>query len=207
MKIKIIKPALALLLSTLTLAVTGCWTSPKELAAPTGNPSLVGSMVVVETTKLTATVESVDPATRQVVLKREDGVTTTIKAGANVVNFDQIKAGDQVKAVATGEYAIFLVANGPPPSAGEGVVVTGAAKGKVPAGTLLATQDFTARVIKVDRSYRLLTLEYADGKTRTFKVPMPFTLEHVTEGDSVIVRTTVQVALRLKKHESSGPQS
>ena len=93
--------------------------------------------------------------------------------------------------------------NGPLPAAGAGVVVTGAAKGDVPAGMLLATRDFSARVIGVDRSYRMLTLEYVDGKTKTFKVPLPFTLANVQKGDDVVVRTTVDVALRLKNRKGA----
>src|SRR5687767_5663639 len=46
----------------------------------------------------TATVVAVDPAERVVVLKTADGDMIPVKCGKNVVNFDQIKAGDQVKA-------------------------------------------------------------------------------------------------------------
>ena len=188
-----------ILILTAALSLTGCWTSPEVLAPPSGNPSLVGSMVVVETTKMTATVKSVDAARREIQLQRADHAITTLEVGSNVPNFDQIKVGDEVKAKATGEYAIFLVRNGPVPSAGGGVVLSGAAKGGPPAGTMLATEDFNARVIGVDRSYRLLKLEYADGRTKQFKVPLPFTLENVQKGDDVVVRATVEVALRLKK--------
>ena len=76
MKINKLKIAV-LAFAPAALCLTGCWTSPTVLAPATGNPSLVGSMVVVQTTKTTATVQSVDPATREVVLKRADGTTTT----------------------------------------------------------------------------------------------------------------------------------
>src|SRR5208283_4901113 len=98
MKTKTLKSAAITLLPVAALALTGCWTAPTVLAPASGNPSLVGSMVVVESFKTTATVESIDAAERKIVLKRADGVTTTLKAGPNVVNFDQIKVGDEVKA-------------------------------------------------------------------------------------------------------------
>lgn len=45
-----------------------------------------------------------------------------------------------------------------------------------------------AKVILIDRSYRLVTVMFGDGRTQTFKVPLPDTLEHVQRGDNAIVR-------------------
>jgi len=196
------------------LTLTGCWTAPTVLAPPAGNPSLAGSMVVVETVKYRATVQSVDASQRKLILKLPDDTTTTCKLGPQIANIDRIKQGDAVKAFVSDQYAVFLVKNGPLPSAGQGVLAewpakadevpvyvapAGAATNAMPAGVVLITQDFSARVISADRSYRLLKLEYADGKTKIFKVPLPFTLENVQKGDDLIVRTTEAMAIRLEK--------
>lgn len=45
-----------------------------------------------------ATVTAIDPSTRMVTLKTQDGQTVDIEAGPAVKNFDQIKVGDQVVA-------------------------------------------------------------------------------------------------------------
>jgi hypothetical protein len=180
------------------LALTGCWTPPTQLASPSGNPSLAGAWAIVETAQYTATVNSVDASQRKVVLRRPDGTTSACKFGPDVVNFNQIQAGDKVKVKVADELAIFLVKNGPLPSAGTGVLVAGAPTGSMPAGLVVETTDSTARVIGVDRSYRLLTLEYADGKTKTVKVPLPNTLEHVNKGDDVVVRATERMVLEVK---------
>lgn len=194
-----LKITAAAALSTAMLTMTGCWTPPTNLAATEGNPSLAGGIIVVETSMCKATVQSVDASSRKVVLRFEDGTTTTEIAGPEVVNFDQIQAGDRVKATVAEEYAIFLVKNCPLPSAGSGVVLAGAPKGNLPAGMIVATRDFSARVIGVDRSYRMLTLLYADGHTKTLKVPLPFTLERVVVGDNLVVRSTETMAIRLHK--------
>ena len=87
------------------------------------------------------------------------------------------------------EYGIFLVKNGPLPSAGASILIDEAGTGAMPGGILLETRDITARVISYDPSYRLLSLEYADGHTKTFKIPLHSQMTKVQKGDDVVVRT------------------
>jgi len=56
------------------------------------------------------------------------------------------------------------------------------------AGTAPESTDMKARVILVDRSYRLLEVMYEDGHTQSFKIPLPDTMDTVTRGDNVLVR-------------------
>src|SRR5262245_20074297 len=66
---------------------------PEAAAAVATAPGKGAAMQVV---KASATVESVDPATRKVTLKLANGSTRTIVAGDEVKNFAQIKAGDKL---------------------------------------------------------------------------------------------------------------
>jgi hypothetical protein len=201
MKNKIVKLA-PLLLLPCALLLAGCWTNPYVLKPATGDPAFVGSMVIVNSYDAEATVESIDPASRQIILKYTDGTSTTNIAGPEIVNFDKIAAGDLVKAKIGEEIGIFLVKNGPLPTTTGGVMIQGAAKGANPAGVIVSTVDMNARVIMADRSYRMLTLKYANGVVKTFKVPLPYTLEHVAVGDDLVLRATQTIALHLvpKKH-------
>ena len=201
MKINVIKLAPLLLLPALCL-LTGCWTNPYIIQPATGSPAFKGSMVVVESHDAEATVQSVDDTSRQIILKYADGSSTTNIAGPEIVNFNEIKTGDLVKATIGEAYGIFIIKNGPPPSTDTGVLLEGAPKGANPAGVMVTTVDMTAYVVKADRSYRMLTLKYANGRVKTFKVPLPFTLEHVAAGDAVVMRATQTIALHLvpKKH-------
>jgi len=115
-----------------------------------------------------------------------------------VENLGQIQVGNQVKATLTEVAAIFLVKNGPPPNAGAGVTVTGPAEAGRPASVVLMTTDSRAKVVNVDRSYRLLKLEYADGSRKEFKIPMPDTLVDVQKGDEAVVRATEPLAICLQ---------
>ena len=101
------------LMPAAVLALSGCWTSPAVISAPTGSPSLVGATILVESFKSTMTVQSVNPSQRKVVLQRKDGTTVTCKVGPEVANFAQLQAGDRVKATVADEFGIFLVKNGP----------------------------------------------------------------------------------------------
>lgn len=196
MKRKTTKLTLFILLPAVCL-LAGCWTDPYYLKPATGAPAFAGSIVVVDSYEAGATVQFVDDASRQIVLLFADGTTSTNIAGPAVINFDQIKAGDAVKARIGMETGIFLIKNGPPPATADGVLIEGAAKGANPAGVLTTTSDTSARVLLADRSYRILKLKYADGRVKTFKVPLPFTLEHVAVGDDVVLRTTQTIALSL----------
>ncbi len=186
-----------LLLLPAALLLAGCWTNPYTIQPATGSPAFKGSMVFVDSHSAVATVASVDAASRQIVLHYTDGTSTTNIAGPEIINFDKIKAGDVVKGTVAEEIGIFIIKNGPPPSTDTGVLIQGAAKGANPAGVMVTTIDMNARVIMADRSYRMLTLKYANGQIKTFKVPLPYTLEHVAAGDDVVMRATQTIALHL----------
>jgi hypothetical protein len=61
---------------------------------------------VIKTMQVSATIESIDKATRQVTLKGPEGKTKTVKVGDEVKNFDNLKEGDQVMATVTEALAI-----------------------------------------------------------------------------------------------------
>ena len=131
-------------------------------------------------------------------LRSSAGTTTRCKVAPEVANLGQVQVGSKVKATLTDAVAIFLVKNGPPPSAGAGVTVTGPAESGHPASVVLQTTDVRAKVFRVDRSYRLLRLEYADGSRKEYKAALPDTLENVEKGDEVVVRSTETLAICLQ---------
>jgi hypothetical protein len=195
MKTNRIKLAGITLIPAALLALAGCATPPANPLAAQSNPTLAGGLPVVETFTEKAAVTSVVPAHRTLALRSKAGNTTTCKAAPQVADYDQIQAGEQVKATITDAVAIFLAKNGPPPSAGVGVEVAG----PQPGGVVLQTTDSSGKVTKVDPSYRLLTVQYADGSTKQFKVPLPNTLENVQKGDAVVVRATEPLAIRIER--------
>src|SRR5689334_14935151 len=55
-----------------------------------------GKGIAAQTMKTTATIVSIDAATRDVTLKRQDGKMITLALSEEVRNFDQLKVGDKV---------------------------------------------------------------------------------------------------------------
>ena len=97
--------------------------------------------------------------------------------------FHAIRAGDKVQATVAQELAIYVAKNGQVPGSG----------GK------LETIEADARVLQVDPSYRLLTLQYPNGQTETFKVGLDVKLLEMEPGDVVVVRNTELITLRADK--------
>ena len=161
----------------------------------TGEPGAVAVMAVTAT----ATVQSVDSAKRTVTLKMPNGKVKTLKAGKEMKNFDQIKAGDKVKMTYVEELAVALSKAGAPPSAEETTEVMLAPKGAKPGMIAADTIEMTAKVTAVDSKKRTVTLMGPEGKTKTLKVPKTVNLKQVKKGDDVTVRYTEALAIMVEK--------
>jgi ribosomal protein S17 len=193
MKTKVLKLAATALIPAAWLSLTGCGSAPVNPLATQSSPALAGGFPVIETFDQKAQVTSLVPEQRTLALRNKEGNTITCKAAPQVANFSQLWVGDKVKATITDAVAIYLVKNGPPPNAGAGVEV-----GSQPASVVLQTTDTRGRVFQVDRSYRLLTVDYGNGSRRQFKIPLHHPLKQVQKGDEVVVRSTEPLALRVK---------
>jgi hypothetical protein len=172
-----------LLLPVFTLALAGCWTAPIANVRPNGEPRLIQGAIAVESVQDAATVQAIDRSWRGLVVKLSDGTTATWKAGSQVTNFEQLKVGDKVEATLSQKLTVYVLKNGQLPDAG------GAPE----------TIKADAKVLIVDPSYRLLTLQYPNGQAETFKVAIDAKLIQMEPGDDVVVRTVEAVAVRVQK--------
>ena len=198
MKTMTLRIAAILILPAGLLAVAGCKSAPPNPLAHHGSPTLAGGLPVVDTFTEKVAVTSIVPGDRKLALRTRKGNTINCKAAPQVTNFSQLQVGDNVQATITDAVAIFPLKAVQPPSAGPGVEVAGPAAGQ-PGSVVLQTTDARARVTKIDRSYRLLTVEYANGGTKDFKVPVPrATLKKVQKGDEVMVRATEPLAIQIE---------
>ena len=166
----------------------------QEKTAPTSQSAEPGVVAVTAVT-VTSTVEAVDAGKRTVTIKGPDGTTTTYKAGKEVVNFDQIKVGDKVKATVIDELAVYVRKSGAPASVGEGSLVALAPKGAKPGMILADTTEITDKIVAVNFSDRTVTLQGLSGKPRTFTVGPNVNLADVKKGDDVVVRYTEALAV------------
>ena len=192
-------PVLALLPAAL-LALTSCSSTPQGegstmVAAQRGVPG----GVIVQTYKVTATVTAVDAASRKVTLITADGAKTTVKAGPEVVNFDQIQVGDQVKATVAEQLVMFMRKNGEPANDGEAAAVALAPVGAKPGMLMANTVEVTGKVEAIDLAHRKATLRFPDGHSQTFKVRKDVDMTKGKIGDEVVFRTTEAMAISVEK--------
>jgi ABC-type Fe3+-hydroxamate transport system substrate-binding protein len=177
-----IKTVVSLLLPLTALSLAGCWTPPNAQVQPNGEARLIQSGVTVEIVQNPATVESINAGQRTIALQRTDGLTKTYTIGPKVKHLDRITAGNQVKAKLTEEFAVYLLANG-----------------RLPNGATAQSLGVNAKVLLVDPSYRLLTLQYPNGQYETFKAGLDTKLLEMAPGDDVVAQPREVTALRIEK--------
>jgi hypothetical protein len=192
--------ASALLLSAAALAFTSCSSTPKVEPTTTAvyQPGVPGG-IFVETYKNSATVTAIDAANRKVTLVAPDGRKETFTAGPEVVNFDQIRVGDQVKATLTERLAVYMAKDNPPASEGQATVVALAPKGAKPGGLMAQTVQVIAKVKAIDLKHHKATLEFPDGTTKTVAVRQDVDLTKRQVGEEVVIRCTEAVAISVEK--------
>jgi hypothetical protein len=157
-----------------------------------------GSVAIV--TSASATVKMVDPAKRVILLETPEGYMRAIRCGKAVTKFDQIKVGDQVRALALERVAVF-VGKGVPGTE-DASFVARAPRGGRPGMIIADSDDVTARIASVDAANRTITLEGAAGLTKPIKVSADVDLAGVKAGDELTVRVTKGLALWVQ-----GPQN
>lgn len=136
----------------------------------------------------TVTIKAIDHATRSVTLRSENGDEDTFTVGPEVTRFNQLKAGDTIRATYY-ESLVFQVKKPGDPSA-EGATLAGGRLEKVPGGALGARQTMSVTVKAVDASVPSITVSTADGRTVTRRIRDKKNLEGVKPGDRIDITYT-----------------
>lgn len=193
----------------LGLLLSAYATAEQTKASPSGEKTEEKAAVNVEGTAaakvkvsaMTATVESIDMATRMVTLRGPDG-SFTLQAGEQVRNLGQVKVGDKV----TVEYYEGLVAEMAPPGAapGEMKVTEGMARaplGERPAGAVGKAVSATVVIEHVDTLRNTVFFKGPLGKTRVVKAMKPefqAMLKKLKPGDRVNLTYFEAIAVSVK---------
>jgi Cu/Ag efflux protein CusF len=154
---------------------------------------------VAEAVRVTATVESIDQATRAVTLKDSKGKLHAFVAGPDVRNLAQVSKGD----IVTLDYAEALAMrlSKSTSKVRERTVsqdVQRAEVGQMPGGTALREVNVTASVEAIDEKNQMVTLR-GPQQTVSMKVEDPKMLEGVKTGDMVEAVYVEAVALKVEK--------
>jgi translation elongation factor P/translation initiation factor 5A len=203
MKTNTLKWSIISLAPAAMLALASCSSNSSTPAGLTSSSAVyqpgVPGGVMVDTFKMTATVTGIDAPSRKVTLVTRDGKETTVKCGPEVINFDQIRVGDQLKITATEELAVAMSTAGAPPSDGGAAIVALAPKGARPGGMMANTVQVTAKVTAIDVKHHKATLQFPDGTTHTVAVRPDVDLTQRQVGEEVVIRSTEALAISVEK--------
>ena len=148
----------------------------------------------------TATIKAIDPATRSITLRTDNGDEDTFTVGPAVTRFDQLKVGDTIRATYT-ESLVFQVRKAGAAAAAPGTDYAAGRLKDAPGGALGKQQTMTVTVKAVDMDAPSITVATADGRTLTRKIAEKKNLEGVQVGDQIEItyRQAVVVSAEAKK--------
>ena len=179
--------------------------APAPVAAPAPAPAPVAAApaapngeMVVSTVEATAVVKSIDHATREVTLTKDDGTEVTFIAGADVTNLPQVKPGDVLHVVYGEAIAYEVKKGGTTMEPVTSVAGSTAEPGKKPAGGLARQVTATVLITAIDPTVPSVTFKGPKGNVRTIRVQRPEKLVGVNVGDTVQLTYTEALAIKVE---------
>jgi Cu/Ag efflux protein CusF len=160
--------------------------------------SAPGTATITNAAVITARVEAIDKASRQVTLKGPKGNLKTVTAGPEVRNFDQIAVGDMLVVRLIESLTLTLKKDGKElVSRTEATDGARAQAGQKPGGIVGREVEITADVIAIDAKTQTLTLK-GPKQTVELRVPDPKQFKLVKVGDQIQAVYTEAVAISVE---------
>jgi hypothetical protein len=184
MQVSAYRSARVALVVSAAVILSGCWAPPSASIRPAGKPRVIAQGIEVDRIVDFAKVESLDPAARTVALSVGGVALPAYKLGRSVRNWGDVHSADHVRATIEELLTVYV----------EGNTLHVAAPSRPP----------DARVLVVDPSYRLLTVQYPDGGTETFKTALHTRMDGIQAGDSVAIREVEVTELHVWGHWHKG---
>src|SRR5271168_1244566 len=101
-----------ILIATVGLIATGCWTVPNANVQPEGTPGLIQEGIVVDSVLESAVVSAKDDNLHTLTLTLPDGTSRTYEIGPNLRYSDDVHNGQTIQAKVTEQLAVYLLQNG-----------------------------------------------------------------------------------------------
>jgi hypothetical protein len=141
------------------LAILGTAAAALLLAACAPKPGIE----VTRVARMTATVTSVDPATRTIGFETADGGSASFVAGPEVRNFAQIEPGDVATMELSGTVTVRPLGGLAGPEAEALAVIARAEEGAMPGGLVGTATTLTVTFVAYDPTTTEATLQLPDG--------------------------------------------
>jgi hypothetical protein len=147
-----------------------------------------------------ATIVAIDRAGRTLTVQRQSGETRTLKAGPDVVRFDELAVGDVIQV----QYRQDLELEAQPPGSPDVPMSSGANavrndRDKAPGAEASAGVQGTVVVTAIDRASRLVTFREPGGATFEVTAGPTVHLEKLQVGDRLLATYVENVAVTVVK--------
>lgn len=159
------------LMAGIAVLLSGCWLPPSASVRPGGMPRTVAHRIEVDPVADAARVDSVDRSARTVELSISGVPRHAYKVAPGVLNWSAVHTGDEVRATIKEVLSVYV---GSP------------------------DRSDTPRVLVVEPSYRLLTVQYPNGGTETFKLTLHTPMRGIEPGDAVAIGAPEVIDLRVR---------
>jgi len=164
-----------------TVALAGCWHAPVATVQPSGPPHVIEDSVPIESAWIPVKVQAVDADKVSLdLLAPGEAEPIRFSGGLAARHLDRVQSGNELRAKLQRKLTVYV-------STDRRLPFHGASSGTIVSG---------ARVLAVDQSYRLLTLEFTGGLRETLKVHRGINLAAMEPGDDVAVHTTRVIDVR-----------
>jgi|SRR5687767_8622355 len=156
-----------------------------------------GTEIAKRTVTVTALIMAIDYTTRSVTLRSAEGDEETLTVGPAVTRFDQLKAGQTIKATYQESLVVQVRKPGAtPPATTDSLTASRAAQ--APGGEIGAVKTATVTVKAIDLEVPSITITTTDGRTTTRKIADKKNLEGVKTGDTIDITYTVSLMVNVE---------
>lgn len=152
-----------------------------------------------ETREVSAEVTEIDPVTRIVRLRTEDGEIHTFQAPKEARNLAQVEVGDMLYAEYDTVYTVEVMANdGYEASATTVDAVARAKEGEMPGMAAMETTVISATVEDINLETNTFKLKGPEGNVTEYSARNPENLKRAKVGDLVVMTVSESVALTME---------
>ena len=161
--------------------------------------------VILEHTEIATavfTVLEINHETRVVTLENEAGESSTITAGEEAINLDQVQNGNKVLVELMKSISVKVVADDIEPVIIQADEVAGAKKGELAGGGALAAVVVIFKVEEIDLENNTFKLKGVDGEVKQYTAQNPENLTKAKVGDAVVLSIAESVAISLVANDA-----
>jgi hypothetical protein len=187
------------MLPVMAAVVASCTTITPESSSSANIKHGVPGGEFSRDSQIKATVTGIDHGKRRLTMVTPDSKKFQITAGPEVVNFDQIRIGDQLRVTLNEHLVIRMALPGEKVKEQGGAQIDLAKIGAKPGAAVTGSVQVVTTVTAIDAKKHKATLQFSDGSTETVSVRQDIDLAKHKIGEKVVIRYAERFAVKIEK--------